>query len=264
VTAPAELLPAGRPRRGPTRSWVALLVPAVVLFAILIALGTWQLQRKAWKEGLIATLTERLAEPPSALPPPAAWSKLDQASDEYRRVTFSATFDHAKEALVYGAASAFRPDVSGVGYWVLTPARLPGGGMIIVNRGFIPEGRQGAASRPEGQVTGAVDIVGAMRWRDPRSMFSPADNPTHNLWFIRDPAAVAAAKGLGSVAPFYVEQEGPIPPGGLPQPGKLVVHLRDPHLGYAVTWYGLALGLVGVFVAWALRSRRLAAVENSR
>jgi len=237
-------------------------VPAVLLFAVLVALGTWQLERKAWKEGLIATLTERLAAPPSALPSAATWQSLDQANDEYRRVEFTATFDHGAEALVYGAASAFRPDVNGLGYWVLTPARLTDGGVVIVNRGFVPEGRRAAASRADGQVAGPVDFVGVMRWPDPRGAFSPADDPAHNLWFARDPAAIAAAKKLGPVAPFYVEQESPVPPGGLPQPGKLVVNLRDPHLGYAVTWYGLALVLVVVFVVWAWRSRRQGAGEN--
>jgi len=93
------------------------LIPAVLAFAALIALGTWQIERKASKEGLIAALTARLAGPPVALPPPATWSTLDQASNEYRRVTFSAEFDNAKDALVYAAPSAFRPDASGPGFW---------------------------------------------------------------------------------------------------------------------------------------------------
>ena len=68
--------------------------------------------------------------------------------------------------------------------------------------------------------------------------------------------AIAAAKGIGTVAPFYVEQEAPVPPSGFPQPGKLVPSLRNNHLQYAVTWYGLALVLAGVFVAYVVRSRR--------
>ncbi len=93
------------------RSWLGLLIPALLVFAVLITLGTWQIERKAWKEGLIAALTERLSAPPAALPPPATWPRLDPAREEYRRVTFAATFDHSKEALIYAAASAFRPDV---------------------------------------------------------------------------------------------------------------------------------------------------------
>ncbi len=251
------------PAKTTTRpSWFGLLIPALLVFAVLIALGTWQIERKAWKEGLIAALTERLSAPPAALPPPATWPRLDPAREEYRRVTFAATFDHGKEALIYAAASAFRPDVpgGGTGDWVFTPARLPDGAYVIVNRGFVPEARKNAASRAAGQIAGPVEIVGTMRWPDARHWFSAADDPLHNLWFTRDPLAIAAAKGLnqrlGPVAPFYVEQESPVPPDGLPQPGKLVVRLRNEHLQYAVTWYGLALVLVVVFVVWARGSGR--------
>ncbi len=254
--------PAKATRTKKRRSWLGLLIPALLVFAVLMALGTWQIERKSWNEGLIAAMTERLAAPPAALPPPATWPRLDAARDEYSRVTFAATFDHGKEALIYAAASAFRPDVpgGGTGDWVFTPARLPDGAYVIVNRGFVPEARKNAASRAAGQIAGPVEIVGTMRWPDARHWFSAADDPLHNLWFTRDPLAIAAAKGLnqrlGPVAPFYVEQESPVPPDGLPQPGKLVVRLRNEHLQYAVTWYGLAQVLVVVFVVWARSSGR--------
>ena len=90
-----------------------------------------------------------------------------------------------------------------------------------------------------------------MRWPETRHWFTPADDPVRNLWFARDPAAMAAAKALGSVPAFYVEQESPVPPGGLPRPGKLAVALPDNHLQYALTWYGLALVLLIVFASWA-------------
>jgi surfeit locus 1 family protein len=238
------------------RSWLGLLIPALIAFAVLIALGTWQVERKAWKENLIAALNERLAAAPAALPPPAAWPGLDQADNEYRRVKFTATFDHGNEALVYAAASAFRPDVTDRGYWVFTPADLPGGAIVMVNRGFVPDARKDAATRTAGQAAGPVEIVGVLRWPDPHTWFAPGNDPPHNLWFARDPQAIAAAKGIGTGAPFYVEQESPVPAGGLPQPGKLVVNLRNQHLGYALTWYGLALVLAASFAAWAFTSRR--------
>jgi surfeit locus 1 family protein len=264
VTVPIEpAAGANEPRQGTrqhslsrssSRSWRGLLLPALVLFAALIALGVWQIERKAWKEGLIATLNERLAAPPEALPTPASWPSLDPARDEYLRVRFTASFDYAQDALVYGAASAFRPDVSGPGYWVFTPARLADGGTVVVNRGFVPEGRQAASARAASQTPGLVALVGVLRWPD-HGWFTPNGEPEKNLWFARDPAAIAAAKDLGAVAPFYVEQESPIPPGGLPQPGRLVVHLPNNHLQYAVTWFGLALVLAGVFAVWAFGSR---------
>jgi surfeit locus 1 family protein len=103
-----------------------------------------------------------------------------------------------------------------------------------------------------------VAIVGALRWPGTRHWFTPNDDPVHNLWFTPDPSAMAAAKALdtggGALAPFYVEQESPVPPGGLPQPGKLVVNLPDNHLQYALTWYGLAAVLAGVFISFAMTS----------
>lgn len=240
----------------PRRTWIGLLIPAILAFIVLIGLGTWQVQRKAWKEALIASLTDRLAAAPGMLPAHDGWAALDAADHEYRRVHFSAQFDTAAEALVYASATAFRPDVSGPGYWVFTPARLADGSIVVINRGFVPEGRQNPKSRSEGQPAGPVDIVGAMRWPDSRHWFTPSDDPAHNLWFSRDPQGIAAAKGLGAVAQFYVEQEAPVPPGGLPQPGKLVVVLPDNHLQYAITWYGLAAALAVVFVIWAFGSGR--------
>ena len=242
------------------RSWRSLLLPALLAFALLVALGTWQIERKAWKEALIAALAERLAPPPQTLPAARDWAKLDRAGDEYRRVKFTARFDNAREALVFAAPTAFRPDVTSPGYWVFTPARLADGSVVIVNRGFVPDARRDPQSRPQGQIAEPVEIAGALRWPDERHWFTPADDAAHNLWFARDPAGIATAKGLdpktGTIAPFYVEQETPAPPGGLPQPGKLVVALPDNHLQYALTWFGLAAVLAVVFGFWAVTSGR--------
>ena len=111
----------------------------------------------------------------------------------------------------------------------------------MVNRGFVPEGpERDPASRAEGQV-GIVDIVGALRWPEPRGTRSaPTDNPARRLWFVRDHLAIAEAKGWGAVAPFYIDQEAPPPPGGLPKAGPLRRSLPNNHLQYALTWFGLA------------------------
>jgi len=247
-----------RPARARTRSWQGLLLPALFAFAVLIALGIWQIERKAWKEALIASLTERVAAPPLALPAAKEWAKLDRTNDEYRRVAFTASLDNTREALVFAAATAFRPDVTSPGYWVFTPARLSDGSVVVVNRGFVPDARRDPQSRPQGQIAGPIAMTGALRWPDDRHWFTPADDPARNLWFTRDPAGIAAAKGLDPqmVAPFYIEQEAPTAPGGLPQPGKLVVALPDNHLQYALTWFGLAAVLAAVFGAWAATSGR--------
>jgi surfeit locus 1 family protein len=245
----------------PTRRLRAgLAVPALfalAAFVTFVGLGTWQIQRKAWKEALIATLEQRLSAAPVDLPPREQWGRLDPAKDEFRHVKFFAAFVPGAEALVYAGSSALRSDVSGPGYWVLAPARLPAGGLIVINRGFVPEGRQDPATRSGSEIVGNAELVGVMRWPEPRGTFSPKDQPERNLWFVRDPVAIASAKGWGDVAPFFIELESPQPPGGLPRAGALKVSLRNEHLQYAITWYGLAVVVVVMFAFW-LRARRQA------
>lgn len=249
--------PGGYPRRRPRLTGRGLLSALAVLaaFLVLAGLGTWQLQRKAWKDGLLATLDARLAAAPTPLPASAAWVQLDQAGDEFRRVRFAGAFLHDYEALVYTAGSSLRAGPpTGPGYEVFTPARLADGRLVMVDRGFVPEKQRLAAHRPEGQIVAPVQIVGALRWPEARTAYTPADQPAKNLWFVRDPQAIAAAKGI-DVAPFYVVQESPSPPGGWPQPARLVPRLPNSHLQYAVTWYGLAFALLAVSIAWLFRRR---------
>ena len=235
-----------------------VVLPGIVIvgaLGVLIALGTWQLERKAWKEDLIATLGSRLSAPPAHLPARERWQRLDAAKDEFTRVEFPATFVPGEEAFVYSSGSGLRPDVKEPGYWVFSPARLSGGSLVVVNRGFVPEGRQDAKTRPDGEPDGVVDIVGVMRWSEPRGTFTPNDEPAKNLWFARDPAAMAKAKSWGTIAPFYIDQEAPAARGGLPRVGPLKANLPNNHLQYAITWYGLAAVLVIVSLL-LFRSRR--------
>jgi surfeit locus 1 family protein len=240
----------------PRRGLVMAGLVALAAFLALVALGTWQLERKAWKEALLAKLGERLAALPVPLPARAQWPQLDRERDEFRRVEFPAELLHDREALVYGAASSLRAGpAAGPGYAVFAPARLADGGIVMVDRGFVPEGRKDAATRAEGQVVGPVEFIGVMRWPEAASVHTPSADRAKNLWFARDSDAIAAAKGV-QAAPFYVALEAPVPPGGWPQPARLRPKLPNNHLHYAVTWYGLALALLAIFAAWAVRQRR--------
>jgi surfeit locus 1 family protein len=226
---------------------------ALVGVAILVGLGVWQLDRKTWKENLIAAMTARLSHAPADLPPRDEWARLERQREEFSRVGFPAEFLPGQQALVYSAGSAFRPDVKGPGYWVFAPARLAGGSLVIVDRGFVPLDRKDAAAKTP---AGSVDIVGIVRWPETRGMFTPADDLKENVWYLRDIKAMAAAHHWQNVAPFYVEMESPVPPGGLPKPGRLVVNLPDNHLQYAITWFGLAFGLTCVYVLLIVRRLR--------
>ena len=237
-------------------------IAAATAFAILLSLGVWQLDRKAWKEGLIATIEQRLSAPPIALPEPATWPGLTAAEDEFLRVAITAEFLNDRETLVYTSGSSLREGSSGPGYWVFTPARLGGGALMMVNRGFVPDGKQDPAARPGGEVAGPLNMVGVLRWPELPGAFTPAGDPTRNIWFSRDSNAIAAAKGV-SVAPFYFELESPDPPGGLPRAGRLHPTLPNNHFGYALTWLGLACVLAGVYGTWLFGSwrKRHGAVE---
>ncbi len=241
---------------------------ALAGLAILIGLGAWQLERKAWKEALIVTLTQRSAAVAVALPAPDDWRFLNPANDEFRRVVFRAEFvnsgdPHREEARVYTSGSALRDDIKTPGYFAFASARLPNSRIVVVNRGYVPDQQPTAATRQLGPIDGMVTLIGVMRWPETPSWFVGAYNASQNLWFARDHQAMAAQNGWGAVAPFYIELEAPAPPGGFPKPGRLKINLTNNHLQYALTWFGLAIVLAAVFSAWVW-SRRPAAFADPR
>jgi surfeit locus 1 family protein len=231
----------------------SLLMPCLVTaaaFVVLIALGVWQLERKTWKEDLIATMTARLADAPQALPAPESWPQLTPGTSEFLRVRVHADFLSVPDTYVYVAGSALRDDIKAPGYFVFRPARLPDGRIVVVNRGYVP--LEYTMQSP----AGVVELTGYLRWPEPPSWFVSSSDSTGDTWFVRDHRAMAAARGWGAVAPFYIDQETPVPAGGLPRPAPLTVMLRDDHLGYAMTWFGLAAVLAVVFAVWLSGWRR--------
>ena len=238
---------------------------ALAMFMGFLALGTWQIERKAWKEALIQTLEARLSAAPVPLPARAAWPSLDRARDEFRRVVFSAELLPGAQALVYTVGSGHRGDLTGPGYRVLVLARVADGGLVIVDRGFLPHSRRDAGPPDMGDVAGLIDMVGVMRWPQARGFFAAQDDPARNLWFTRDHLAIAAAKGWrqrwGEIAPFFVDLELPAPAGGYPQPDALAPSIRNEHLQYASTWYGLAAVILVMYALW-LANRASAAPQT--
>jgi cytochrome oxidase assembly protein ShyY1 len=236
------------------RSVAGLGIFTALTLALLIGLGVWQLQRRVEKHALIAQLTERLAAEPGALPPPAQWNTLTSARDEFRRVRFSATYQQRPDAMVYSSGSAIRDDVSGPGTWAFLPARLPSGESIVINTGFVQNTMQDRGQQDRAVVrlvTGApVTLTGYIRFPESPGALTPRENTAKRLWFTRDHLAIARALGWGEVAPFYIDLEAPAPESGIPKPGPLEVHLKDDHLQYAITWFGLAGAVVMAFGVW--------------
>ena len=238
----------------------SLLLPGVVAagaFTVLIALGVWQLERKAWKENLIATLDGAdVARRRRRFLPLSNGQVSIRPRDEFRRVTMRAQFASAREARVYSGGAGLREDVKSPGYFAFAPARLPDGSTIVVNRGHVDNPNPDAALKPIALPASAIEIVGMLRWPEPPGWFVTPYSERQDLWFARDQRAMAARYGWGEVAPFYIDMESPAPPGGVPRPGKLAVKLRNDHLGYAMTWFGLAGVLVVVFGFWVQSRRR--------
>jgi surfeit locus 1 family protein len=234
-------------------SWRSLAVPAVaslVALAILVGLGTWQLQRGAWKQGLVAQIQARAYGDPVPVAGERDFARL--AGEEYRRVRLAGVFLHDREAYVHGLMAAQRGQPV-QGFYVLTPLRLADGSHVIVNRGFVPTDLRDPQARPAGQVAGPVEVVGLVRAPEARGWFVPADEPARNRWFTRDPGPLAQAHGIPRAAPFLVDADATPNPGGWPRGGQTRLDIPDNHLHYALTWFGLALTLVGVFAAFAWR-----------
>jgi surfeit locus 1 family protein len=239
----------------PSRSLVAPAIATVVALAILVSLGMWQLERKAWKESLIAQIEARAHGAPGEIVPEAAWTSWRASEDEFRRVRLTGTYLHDLEAPVHGLAAGSGGRAA-QGYFVFTPLKRPDGSVVIINRGFVPTELRDPASRAAGQVAGEVAVTGLVRAPESARLFVPDNHASRNEWFTRDIGAIARAKGLDRVAPFTIDADATANPGGWPKGGQTRLSIRNDHLTYALTWFGLGLTLLGVFGAWAWRRLR--------
>lgn len=225
--------------RAPKR--LALLTLCGLLALLFAGLGVWQVERLRWKLDLIARVDARLAAAPVAVPPSSRWPNLDAKDDEYRRVRMTGRFDDQATTKVDALTEL------GPGWWILTPLRTDDG-TILVNRGFAPKEATFAPAGP-----GAATVTGLMRASEPGGRFLRANRPAEERWYSRDVEAIAASRGIGPVAPFFVDAaRGEA--SGWPRGGMTVVRFRNAHLVYALTWFGLAaLAIAGLVLVWRSR-----------
>ncbi|RNJ49249.1 SURF1 family protein [Methylocystis hirsuta] len=230
----------------------ALLGPAVattLLFALLVSLGFWQVRRLGEKEALIARVEQRSTQSPQPLPPLDRWASLRAEDYDFMHVRATGRFIGGRDALVFAAPpeGASREP----GYWLLTPFALTGGGVVLVDRGFLPASKAGDAAvraAPSGEVT----LVGLLRAPERRNPFTPADEPARGVFFARDPEAIASALGLTGAAPFaLVVDAGPATAADWPRPVGGVPTIANNHFSYAVTWFGLSFALLVIFALYA-------------
>jgi len=232
------------------RPYPGATIAMAILFAILCGLGSWQVQRLHWKLNLIATMNSHLAAAPLPLDPAM---QADAGEMQYRRVSLKGRFDHAKEAYVF-ATDAAGEQV----YHVLTPFTVDYGRILMVDRGIVPPDRLAPANRLAGNMSGETRVTGIWRTPDRAGLFTPAPDAKHRIWYSRDLAAISAADHVSLAAPVVIEADATPNPGGWPKGGQTVMDLPNNHLSYAITWFGLALCLLGVWLAYHISKARIA------
>ena len=215
-------------------------VLALVAILVLIGLGVWQLERRAWKLALIAHVEQRLAAAPVAAPEPAAWPATG-ADAAYTRIQIRGRFLGGRDSYVQAVT-----DLGG-GYWLLTPLRADAGWTVLVNRGFVPADLRGKVAPP---ADARVTVTGLLRVSEPGGGFLRHNDPAQNRWYSRDVRAIAARHRVDDAAPYFIDADRT--GSGWPRGGMTVVRFTNNHLVYALTWFALA----ALIILLALLARR--------
>lgn len=228
------------------RSLLWLSVWAAAGFILLVGLGTWQVQRLHWKEGLIAARQGAFRLPPVAPPPNLAAAE----SLEYHPVRVTGRFLNDREMPVAAIA-----DDGTAGFDIVTPLVLDDGRVLLIERGFVPTALRTPDNRRAGEIAGPTQITGPLRLDHGRpSWFTPDNQPARNEWYFIDLRAMAAAAApKAQVLPYYIDADATPNPGGWPKGGQTVIDLPNHHLSYAITWYALAAGLVQIYILFVRR-----------
>jgi surfeit locus 1 family protein len=227
-----------RPRLVPT-----IFVGAALL--ILLGLGTWQVERLAWKTNLLNTITSRMNAPPRTLAAPDVGPV-----EEYERVRVRGQFLHDRE--IHLLARSLQGEL---GYDIVTPFKIDGDGTVLVNRGFVPQDNRDPSTRAAGQVEGEATVTGLVRLpRKPGLSFAlPENRPAENVWLWLDLPRIAETVGT-DLAPFVIDADATPNPGGLPVGAQTRLEVPNDHLQYAITWYALAVVLIVMFVVYHRRA----------
>ena len=220
--------------------WMDLTILGVagVVFVTLVALGTWQVRRLHWKQDLIAAVDARAFAPAVAAPA----GPVTANDDAYLRVFAQGRFRHDASHLVKAVTEL------GPGYWLMTPLDTDGP-TIWINRGFVPTG-QPASARTTPDMP--VRVEGLLRITEPDGTLLESNDPLADRWVSRDVAALSAVAAIDNAAPYFIDADHMGAPADWPRGGMTIIHFRNAHLSYALTWYAMAVLFLGamIFVIW--------------
>lgn len=230
---------------------VGLTLATLVALAILLALGTWQLQRLAWKRDLIARV-EALREAPARPAGPVLDSLARGEDVDFNRVRLDCPgLGEAPFLELYG----LKDGRAGSRLISACPVDSLEYRTVLVDRGFVADT---ISSRPPADPASQapVALTGILRSPDPANTFSPPNRPER--WFTRDVPAMAAALKAPDPAPvFLMAETSSNPEWQALEPAPIPAAISNRHLEYAITWYGLAGALLAVYAAVLLRRRKV-------
>ena len=206
--------------------------------AVLLYLGFWQLERLAWKEGVLSEIDARLTAAPIDLP-----AAPTEATDEYSAVKLSGVVA-GEELHVLTSGTA-----AGTGYQVITAVELADGRRVLLDLGLLP-----LELKSESSENAQVDIVGNLIWPDDVNDSTPAPDLEKNIWFGRDVVAMSDSLGTEPLMVVVAEMSPP-DPRLTPLPVDTST-IKNDHWEYAVTWFLLAVVWAAMSLYWIIRTTR--------
>ena len=234
------------PRQKAKRTYKGLAIIAIGTFCVLAGLGTWQIHRLAWKEGLIAERQTKMV-----LPPLVISSLLTSKPPQFRRVQIRGRFLNKKKILIGPRSYRGNP-----GWHVVTPLEVSSGSIVLVNRGWVPGLSKGVAMKRTKPEFGQIFVIGITGWPRKLGYFEPVNVPEKNQWFRIEPTKMAKKLGLKRVAAYWVTADAPMKPRSFPIGGVENQLPHNNHLGYALTWYSMAFALLLLSIAYWWQGRR--------
>ncbi|MCP5088301.1 MAG: SURF1 family protein [Rhodobacteraceae bacterium] len=223
------------------RRYIFPLVLGVVGTAILLGLGTWQVQRLQWKRAILNAVETRMQVAPVRVPADAS-----EARDNYLSILTTGRLLGEEIHVLSGRKYV------GAGYQIISKFEADGR-VVLVDLGFVPEGRK-TEERPQGE----IEVTGNLLWpNEVDEAFTPEPDREKNIWFARDLPAMA--QHLSSDPVLIVASAVRPMPDNMPDPQQVAANIPNDHLEYAITWFSLALVWMGmtVYLLWRIRQKTL-------